>query len=269
MQSPISSKALAHLFLYAVLPAFSELVRLDPEARERMTPWNITLSMGIIRKNAVTLHIKNGDMIFYPNCLTKTDVTFLFLSEKHLNAFFNGNPWALPLVTRGLWRIRFLSDFSKLAKRLNLFLEDNTSKCPIYTQLAFFIGGLGLVSLATLDSFSIALLKKLPPGLAEFSIEHPSIPPLWFEHDQASVRAGQGPPPRKPDVRLRFTTLEIANGAIRNDIDTMAAIGAQRICVEGLTPLAEGLGVMMERLQVYLERPHTGFQTSSISVIRL
>lgn len=253
MKSPASSKTLSHLFLYAILPAFAELVRLDSVSRELISPWHITLSMGCIGENAVTLQINNGDIIFYPNRPSSTNITFLFLNHRHLNAFFNGVPWALPIVTHGVWRVRFLRDFAKLAARFKLFLQDNTSKCPIYTQIAFLISGLALTPLATFDPFACALLKKLPKGLAEFSIEHPNIPPLWFEHALSGVRSGQGTPPRKPDVRVRFTSLEIANAAIRNDMDTMAAIGAQRIHVEGLSPLAEGLGIMMERLQMVLD----------------
>ena len=56
------------------------------------------------------------------------------------------------------------------------------------------------------------------------------------------------------DVRVQFSDIVTANAALRNDIDTMAAIGGQRIIIQGLSPLAEGLGLIMERLNVYLAR---------------
>lgn len=255
MKSPVSPKALSHLFLHAVLPAFSELVCIDPEARALMAPWAITLSMGVIGETPVALEIKRGDILFHPRAIPTPHVSFLFLTHRHLNAFFNGHQWALPIITRGLWRIRFLRDFSSLADRFNLLVHDNTSRCPLYTQLTFLIGGLGLAPLATFDTFSQSLLKKIPQGLAQFSIAHPATPSLWFEHNDKGVQAGRGSPPRKPDVHVHFTDLDIANAALRNDLDTMAAIGARRIQITGLSPLAEGLGLMMERLQIYLERP--------------
>ena len=61
-------------------------------------------------------------------------------------------------------------------------------------------------------------------------------------------------PPRRPDVRVQFADIHIANAALRNDIDTLAAIGAKRIMIEGLAPLAEALGLIMDRLNFYLAR---------------
>jgi hypothetical protein len=254
MKRDIVPRALSHLYLHAVLPALVELVLFDAEARATINRLSFRLSIGVVGEQAVTLQIKNDEVIFNPQDNEKNQIKLLFLTHSHLNSFFGGNKWSLPLVTRGLWRVNAMKSFALLTERLNIVLQDNTSTCPLYTRLVFLIGGLGLLPLAQFDSFAQSVLAKTPFGLAEFSINDNSIKPLWFDNGLNNGQVGQGEPPRIPDVRVQFSDINIANAALRNDIDTMAAIGSQRIKIEGLSPLAEGLGLMMERLNVYLER---------------
>ena len=254
MKRDIVPRALSHIYLHAVLPALVELVLFDAEARSTINQLNFRLSIGVVGEQAVTLQIKNEEVIFNPQDNEKNQIKLLFLTHGHLNSFFGGNKRVPPLVTRGLWRVNCMKSFTLLTERLNVVLQDNTSKCPLYTRLVFLIGGLGLLPLAKFDSFAQAVLTNTPLGLAEFSINDNNIKPLWFDNRTNNGQVGQGEPPRTPDVRVQFATIDIANAALRNDIDTMAAIGSQRITIEGLSPLAEGLGLMMERLNVYLER---------------
>jgi hypothetical protein len=50
-----------------------------------------------------------------------------------------------------------------------------------------------------------------------------------------------------------FADIATAYGALRGEIDTLAAVGSGQIRVEGLVPLAEGLNFAMERVRVYLK----------------
>jgi hypothetical protein len=47
--------------------------------------------------------------------------------------------------------------------------------------------------------------------------------------------------------------MDIAYAAMRDEIDSMAAVGNGQIKVDGLIPLADGLNFVMERLRVYLQ----------------
>ena len=254
MKSAITPRALSHLYLHAVLPSLAELVQHDAEARSFIASWDLRLSIGVMGDQGVVLQIRKGEITSFSESKSKSEIRFLFLNHKHLNAFFNGNKWVPPLVTRGLWRFNVLKSFALLTERLSSILNDSSSTSPLYTRLVFLIGGLGILPLVTFDPFSQAILKKIPQGLAQFSIGDETIAPLWFDHQYDQSVAGTGKPPRTPDVSVQFSDMTIANAALRNDIDTMAAIGAQRIIVQGLSPLAEGLGLIMERLNVYLAR---------------
>ena len=65
--------------------------------------------------------------------------------------------------------------------------------------------------------------------------------------------SGWSEPPRRPDVCIVFGSVELAYAAMRDEADTMAAIGAGEMSIDGLIPLADGLNVVMERLRVYLQ----------------
>jgi hypothetical protein len=93
----------------------------------------------------------------------------------------------------------------------------------------------------------------VPCHRAAFSIEGDQGATIWFDHGSADNAAGWGEPPRRPDVRVTFADMTIAYAAMRDEIDTLAAIGCCQIKVEGLVPLADGLNVVMERLRVYLQ----------------
>jgi hypothetical protein len=97
------------------------------------------------------------------------------------------------------------------------------------------------------------MLRSLPPGLASFRIEGEPRATVWFEHDSDDGAAGWCEPPRMPEVCIVFDGVETAFAALREEIDTFAAIGRGQIRVEGLVPLADGLNVVMQRLRIYLK----------------
>jgi hypothetical protein len=76
---------------------------------------------------------------------------------------------------------------------------------------------------------------------------------VWFDHGSADHAAGWSEPPRRPDVRIVFGDMDVAYAAMRDEIDSMAAVGTGQIKIDGLIPLADGLNFVMERLRVYLQ----------------
>ena len=53
---------------------------------------------------------------------------------------------------------------------------------------------------------------------------------------------------------VHFCNEQIALAALRGELDEWAAIGAGELVVRGLVPLAEALGAVMERAEVYVVR---------------
>ena len=123
----------------------------------------------------------------------------------------------------------------------------------LHARLSLIAAVLGLHALASGDAVAREALSHVPHGLASFTIEGEHNATGWFDHGSADCAAGWGEPPRRPDVSILFVDADIAYGALREEIDTLAAVGARQIKVDGLVPLADGLNFVMERLGVYLQ----------------
>ncbi|SDU23187.1 hypothetical protein SAMN05444156_2749 [Verrucomicrobium sp. GAS474] len=257
--APLNSQGHARLYLHAVLPCFVDLIAQDAAAREVVARWNARIVLRIVDGPAATLTFRGGSVAHVPEALPGSDVTLLFLSAAHLNAFFAGNAAAVPLPVWGAWRIGLLTGFSKVAERLEAVLEGEGDVLAtaegrrVHARLTLIAAGLGLRPLAEYDVLGQATLKGIPQGLAAFSIGGEADATVWFENRPGAWTAGWSQPPRRPDVQITFADIDVAYAALRDEADTYAAVGLGQITVDGLVPLADGLNLVMERLRDYLE----------------
>jgi hypothetical protein len=165
----------------------------------------------------------------------------------------------VPLPVWGGWRVGLLTRFSKIAAILESVLNGTPGALATaagrrqYARLSLIAAGLGLKSLAQGDAPARQALRAVPPGLAAFSIGGEDRATVWFDHGSADCAAGWGKPPRRPEVSIAFADIHVAYAAMRDDIDTMAAVGGGEIKIAGLVPLADGLNAVMERLRIYLQ----------------
>jgi len=248
---------LSRLYLEAVLPSMSDLAEQDASVRELLGTLCGSIVFQILKGPAATLKLDRGRIDWQSGRSPRPGVILLFLSARHLNAFFSGNPWALPIPIWGGWRIGLLARFSTLAKRLEEVLDGaaevlaSATGRRLHARLSLMVAGLALRPLAEGDAAARAILSGLPPGLASFSIGGEAHATVWFEH--GSNRVGWGEPPRRPEVCIRFDDVATAYAAMREEIDTLAAVGSGKIRVDGLVPLADGLNAAMERLRPYLK----------------
>jgi len=254
-----SSAVLSRLYLNAVLPCLTDLADQDPAARDLIGQLNARIALRILGGPAATLSLRRGHIDWQSGAPGWPSVLLLFFGERHLNAFFAGKKWAVPLPIWGGWRIGLLKRFSQLAAKLEAILNGHASVLAsaggrrLHARLSLIAAGLGLKALAQGDAIAMSTLRSLPPGLASFSIEAEPHATVWFDHGSKNSAAGWSDPPRRADVRIVFGNLKVAYAALRDEIDTMAAVGTGEIRIDGLIPLADGLNFVMERLRVYLQ----------------
>ncbi len=252
---------LSRLYLDAVLPCLTDLANQNGAVREFIGGLEGSIVLAILGGPAVTIRLRRERI----DCETRwsgvPSVVLLFFGNRHLNAFFSGKKWAVPLPLWGGWRIGLLKRFSQLAGVLEAFMNGDPAALAtsggrrLHARLSLIAAGLGLRALALGDAEARTALRSLPPGLACFSIEGEDAATVWFDHGSSDCAAGWSAPPRRPDVRITFADVQVAYGAMRDELDTMAAVGCGKIRVEGLVPLADGLNSVMERLRVYLQPP--------------
>jgi hypothetical protein len=250
---------LSRLYLEAVLPCLTDLSEQDPHARAIMGDTRANIALRILGGPKAVVSFDRGRIVCRAAADSLPSVTLLFYTRGHLNAFFAGAKWALPLPIWGGWRVGLLNRFAKLAARLDAVLNGQPQVLAsaegrrLYARLSLIAAGLGLAPLAQGDPDAIHMLQTLPQGLAAFRIEGEPNSTVWFDRRSGKAVAGWGDPPRRPDVSIVFGNIDLAYAAMRDEADTMAAIGAGDMTIEGLIPLADGLNVVMERLRIYLQ----------------
>jgi len=258
-RAPADPAVLSRLYLSAVLPCLTALAAHDPQAHEILGEARASIVLRIIAGPAATVRFRDGEVAWQDGTASGASVVLLFLGDRHLNAFFSGNRWAVPLPIWGGWRVALLARFSRLAARLEAIMDGHPEVLAdvagrrLHARLSLIAAGLGLHSLAAGDATAREALRHVPHGLASFTIAGEHNATVWFDHGSTDCVAGWGPPPRPSDVSIIFVDADTAYGAMREEIDTLAAVGAGRIKVDGLVPLADGLNFVMERLGVYLQ----------------
>lgn len=231
----------------------------DPTARAIIGDMQASISLRILGGPGAVVSFDRGAIGWSAVSTSRPSATLLFYTQGHLNAFFAGAKWALPLPIWGGWRIELLNRFAKLAARLEAVLNGHPQVLAsaegrrLYARLSLIAAGLGLAPLAAGDAEAIRTLKTLPPGLAAFRIEGEPNSTVWFDFGADKHASGWSEPPRRPDVSIVFGSLGLAYAAMRDEADTMAAIGTGEMTIDGLIPLADGLNVVMERLRIYLQ----------------
>jgi hypothetical protein len=252
---------LSQLYLKAVLPCLTELVQHDSEARAAIGDADASIVFRILGGTAVTVLLRHGQIAFQVGALPRASVVLMFLSDSHLNAFFSGERWALPILVWGAWHFRVLAAFARLADRLKAVLDGHESVIgsaqgrSLHARLSLMAAGLGLLPLSQGDEVTRSALRTLPFGLASFAIAGEPSATAWFEYAVDGCAAGWGEPPRRPEVCITFCNVSIAFAAMRDRIDTLAAVGRGQITVDGLVPLADELSFIMQRLRIYLQPP--------------
>jgi hypothetical protein len=252
---------LSCLYLGAVLPCLADLADQDPAVREILGETRGSIVFRVIGGPAATLKLGRGRIEWSEGAAGWPSVQLLFFSDRHLNAFFAGRKWAVPLPLWGGWRIGLLARFARIAALLESVLDGAPSAIAtaagrrLHARLSLIAAGLGLPALARGDEPARRALRAAPEGLACFSIGGEQRSTVWFDHGSADCAAGWGDPPRRPEVSIAFADIDVAYAAMRDEVDTLAAVGGGQIRVAGLVPLADALNVVMERLRVYL-KPH-------------
>jgi hypothetical protein len=255
----VNPAVLSRLYLHAVLPCLGALVTHDPAARQIVGSLKAAIVFRIRGGPAVTIRLGNGSATYERGAARAPSVVLFFFSDRHLNAFFGGNALAVPVPIWGGWRLGLLARFTKLTDRLTAVMDGHPDVLAtaegraLHAQLSLIVAGLGLCPLATGDVPARNALAHAPAGLACFTIEGAQNATVWFDQGPGTCDAGWGPPPRRPDVTVAFVDYGIAFSALREEIDTIAAIGTGDIKVTGLIPLADGVNLAMERLSDYLQ----------------
>jgi hypothetical protein len=263
MSSPIApfnrDATLAQLNLHAVLPALEDLVRLSPAAQALIERWDFSLRLHLAGGPAATLVSHTGRLTVHRDAAVPAQLVLLFLSASQLNRTFLNQKALPPLPIAGFWRLAKVRTFTALTKLLDQALQPAPGALddPVFRErhlrLLFkvLLGAIPVVGAQ--DPSSRHSLGHTPPGLAV--IRAPALELAgWVDWTAAGrLISGLGPAPRAPDVVITFCDVATTGAALLGELDPNAAVGLGRVDVRGLVPLADGLSLVMDRVESYLQ----------------
>src|SRR3974390_253092 len=164
--APPNAAVLSELYLKAVLPCLSDLTQQDPLARAALEDVSASIVLRILNGTAVTVELRQGLASFSVGATARPSVVLLFLSDSHLNAFFAGAKWAVPILLWGAWHVPALVRFSRLAELLKAVLDGHASVLGdgngrrLHARLSLMVAGLGLVPLSQGDGVARDALQN-------------------------------------------------------------------------------------------------------------
>ncbi|MCH8474828.1 MAG: hypothetical protein LAT55_06320 [Opitutales bacterium] len=261
--APLEKKPelLANLYLYAVLPGFSDLLKHCPLARAKLGhhSFSLRLQSGSLQAD---LYFSKGRCRFFRNPALRPQIILRYLSLSQLNHQFNGKGFALPLPSRGATRLGDLQAFSALAGLLQegLLSSRNLIERGLESSLARSIHirlTLGCVmaagaELINKETFSKNLFATSGDWLIDFSIASTDMK-AWLERRGGICHWGRGAPPRSPGASLEFASEAAALEALSGNVDTLAMVNLRTIRLRGHTPLLDKLEPVFARIDPYLK----------------
>ena len=260
---PDRQQTLARLHLHAVLPALEDLAALSPEVRELAARWPFSLRLQLLNGPAATLTSPgDGTLRVTPGHTVPSRLTLTFLTANQLNRTFLNQGALPPLPTGGFWRILGVQTFVKLTKHLDAVLQATPAALADesfrlrHLRLLFrvLIGAAPIVGES--DAVSRHTLSHTPPGTLELRV--PSLDltgHLRWENGRLTSSVGSLPDHATPDAVITFVDLPTADDALLGRLDPNAAVALGRVEIKGLVPLADGLSVVMDRVEGYIKPP--------------
>lgn len=250
----------SHLHLRAVLPAVAELPAARAEAREIARDWRLAVRFSL-RGGPKTLVRPPGD----DATGNAGALTLLFFTPGQVNRTFANQPAPPPLPLGPLWRASGLRPFLALTKLLQRTLEPTPDELAnatpefldAYLRLTFGVLLRAIPVVGGTDAPSRAALAHAPCGT--LAVAAPVLGLTgWVRWDgHGEPRSGLGSSPVPPAATLRFTDRQTLQDALTGTLDPLAAVALGRVQVHGLVPLADAVGVVMDRVEHYL-KPATG-----------
>ncbi len=241
-----------------------DLAALVPAAHDLAARWpfSLRLQLGGGGPAATLASPGDGTLAVHRHADAPAKLVLRFFSADQLNRTFLNQKTLPPLPTGGFWRVGKVGTFMKLAKELDAILqpapgalEDSVFR-ERHLRLSFKVLVGAIPVLAGDDPVSRHTLSHTPPGTAQISMPALGLAG-WARWAQGRMTAGVGEPPggTRPDVTISFVDRDTADAALLGRLDPNAAVGLGKVDVRGLVPLADGLSLVMDRVEACLKPP--------------
>jgi hypothetical protein len=252
-----SSELQARLHLFGVLPAFYDLLKYSDQAKASLGNQRFRLRIRSQGDLGADLLFSEGRCRFLRNPSGRPTISLRFVSHGQLNRQFSGRGFSFPVPTRGASQIRALRVFSQLSLQLQNALvtplSGDARHSGLHLRLTFGVALAAACELINHEGFSAHLFTSQPDWSVEFTIGDTDFH-AWIGQTCGLAQWGRGAA-NAPLARLHFKDPKIAQKALGGKLDNLSAVTNGAIRVSGLTPLADRLSLVLERVPIYLPPP--------------
>ena len=257
MNKQLQEQIRCRLYLNSVLGALPKLLRLSSEAVDLLGDNHFSIKFSTMSGLHATVVFRDGGAAFHDGNDVPADINLFFVSDTQVNNLFSQEGISVPLPVKGIFQMKKIKVFKNLADLLQRYLkptpedlEDNEFK-NCHVQILLGLAVRSLCQLGTYDPDAKQHLGSMS-GMAEFIIGD-DFEPAWIMNTEGKFECGFGKSPSKPDVIINFENTQVALDALNDTIDVNAEVGLGKIKVSGLVPLADKLGLLMQRIPLYIQ----------------
>jgi hypothetical protein len=250
----IDQTTLARVNLNALLRACERLPDLDTQALEIASGRRETIQFSVGGVGAARLAIGEGAIKFLPGA-GRCSINLWFPKPQSLNAMFAGTGNPIPL--KGLTKISYLKGpFTTLTDRLGYYLRTTPERLSdkeyrdanaalSLVSAVFAIGEIG-----NSDRDGKLNAGRMPDGSILVGVGNGG-PKLSVTASGGRLECGLGAP-AKARARMVFSDLDAAGALLRGELDSYAAIGAEKLILGGYVPMLDTLNKILGIVPRYL-----------------
>ena len=250
----IEEKIKAGVNLYAVIKNIEQLVILDPEIKELVKDWNITIEFRVKNGPDASVRFKDGSCEVKKGKFDKTDVVLFFMSEAHLNKMFDGNSNPIPL--KGFTKLGFLDkEFSKVTDKLEYYLKptpellEDPNYLNINTIFTLTTAINALPVVMEFDPKAKLTGSHLTKGSLFINVENG--PNAFVNTDANFIEVTEGNSDTAT-CEMIIKDISIANKFFSGGVDIFSALAKQDIKIVGQTYLLDNIGLILDRIPIYV-----------------
>ncbi|MEM0965066.1 MAG: hypothetical protein AAGJ81_02790 [Verrucomicrobiota bacterium] len=247
----------AGLFFRGILPSFEDFIKFDPEAARILGSSKGSIQFTNSAGDSAYLHVEDGQVRWGSSAKDEPVILIGLGSVENTVRFIRGG-FALPIVYRGWSRpiylfrlLRLFLRFQSLLKPKGKSLEDPAFRI-LHVRLALATALFSIAEIGRGDSWARTILEQCPNGTVSFLVDGEDL--------AATIeKTGDGLIPRRglereirADAVVKFSSAKVAMEILTRKTDAHAGVALGSVQVEGLIPLADGIGHVLDRVGRYL-----------------
>lgn len=247
------STTLAKVNLRALLRTLEELPTFDEKAREIASGRKETIQFSVGGIGAARLSVGDGKITFLPGP-GRCSIKLWFPKPENLNAMFAGTGNPIPL--KGLTKISYLKGpFTVLTDRLGHYLMTSPEKLKeksyrdANAALSLRAAVYAIGEIGNSDREGKLNAGRMPDG--DILMAAKGGPELTISAKGGRLECRPGAP-AKARARMVFSGLDAAGALLRGELDSYAAIGAEKLVLGGFVPLLDNLNKILGLVPRYL-----------------